>query len=204
MNHLKPPKNAIVISVDEKSQIQALERKQAILHFFRNIPDRQTHDYYRHGNTTLFAALRVASGQVIGKCYDRHRSVEFIDFLELLDKKLPKSKILHVILDNYIPHKSKETKAYLEKKKNRFVFHYTPTHSSWLNLVERFFAEITQKCIRHSSWKSKKSLEQAIMAYIKNWCKSKRKFVWTAEVETIQSKIDWLKEQYTKMNLAEH
>jgi transposase len=177
--YLAPPENAIVLCVDEKSQIQALERTQPILPLREGIPERQTHDYQRHGVTTLFAALQVASGKVIGECKDRHRQEEYISFLTLLDRRCPKGKTLHLIVDNVSSHKTKAVQDFLESRKERFVVHYTPTHSSWLNLIERWFAEITTKRIRRGSWESVKQLKAAIMDYIRHWNNSGRTFVWT-------------------------
>ncbi len=151
----------MVLCVDEKSQIQALERMQPILPLREGVPERQTHDYHRHGITTLYAALAVASGHVIGTTKDRHRAIEYIEFLKLLDKKLPKEKTLHIVADNVSNHKTQEAQKYLSSRADRFVIHYTPTHGSWLNLIERWFAELTNKRIRRESWEAKQQLEKA-------------------------------------------
>jgi transposase len=135
--YLKPPENAIVLCVDEKTQIQALERSQPILPIIRNVPERQTADYLRHGTTTLFAALDVLSGNVIGECKQRHTSEDYIHFLKKIDKACAGKKTLHIITDNLSAHKTKAVYDYLESKHERFVLHFIPTHSSWLNLVER-------------------------------------------------------------------
>jgi transposase len=135
--YLDPPENAIVFCVDEKSQIQALERTQPILAMAPGVPERQTHDYFRHGTTTLFAALNVASGKVIGKCRKSHKAEDYVAFLKLLDKKAPKKKVLHIIVDNYSSHKAPSVKEYLKGKDDRFVVHFIPTYSSWLNMIER-------------------------------------------------------------------
>jgi transposase len=177
--YLAPPENAIVLCVDEKSQIQALERAQPILPLREGIPERQTHDFQRHGITTLFAALQVASGRVIGECKDRHRHSEYISFLSLLDRRCAKGKALHLIVDNVSSHKTKEVQDFLRSRIGRFVLHYTPTHSSWLNLIERWFSEITSKRIRRGSWDSMKGLKAAIMDYILYWNDSGRTFIWT-------------------------
>ena len=188
--YLDPPQNSIVFCVDEKSQIQALERTQPILPLRPGIPERQTHDYERHGTTTLFAALNVASGKVIGKCKKNHKAQDYVDFLKVLDRKAPKKKILHIIADNYSSHKAPEVKEYLKEKSGRFVEHFIPTYSSWLNMIERWFAEITNKRIRRESWSSLKELEKAITDYIICWNDSGRRFSWTKNVDTIKASIE--------------
>jgi len=188
--YLAPPENAIVLCVDEKSQIQALERSQPILPLREGIPERQSHDYHRHGITTLFAALEVASGKVIGECKDRHGQVEYIDFLSLLDRRCPRRKALHLIVDNVSSHKTKAVQEFLRAHEGRFVVHYTPTHSSWLNLIERWFAEITSKRIRRGSWASVKELKVAIMDYIRHWNNSGRTFVWTKSAGQVLASIE--------------
>ena len=187
--YLKPPKNAIILCVDEKTQIQALEREQPILPLIRNVPERQSSDYIRHGTTTLFAALDYLSGNVIGECSDRHRSKDYIRFLKKLDKVCPKRKVLHIVTDNLSSHKTKAVYEYLETVPKRFVLHYIPTHSSWLNLVERWFAEITNKSIRRGSFESVPDLIKAIKDYIKAWNKSGRSFTWTKKPDEILTKI---------------
>jgi transposase len=179
--------------VDEKSQIQALERTQPILPLRPGLPEGQTHDYERHGTTTLFAALNVASGKVIGKCGQSHKAKDYVDFLKVLDKKAPKDKVLHIIADNYSAHKAPEVKGYLKEKAGRFVEHFIPTYSSWLNMIERWFAEITNKRIRRESWKSVKELEEAITEYIISWNKSGRRFSWTKTFDEIQTSIERVK-----------
>jgi transposase len=147
--YLKPPENAIVWRVDEKSQIQALERSQPILPIIRNVPERQTVDYTRHGTTTLFAALDALSGNVIGECKKRHTWEDFVRFLKKVDKASDKEKVLHIVADNLSEKKKKSVYEYIKSfEKERFVLHFIPTHSSWLNLVERWFAKITNKRIR--------------------------------------------------------
>jgi transposase len=187
--YLKPPKNAIVLCVDEKSQIQALERSQPILPLIRNVPERQTFDYMRHGTTTLFAALNYLSGNVIGECSDRNTSDDFIRFLKKIDKECEKDKVLHIVMDNLSTHKTKAVKEYLETCPKRFVMHFIPTHSSWLNLVERWFAEITNKRIRRGSFESVTELIKAIKDYIKTWNKSGKYFTWTKKPDEIIAKI---------------
>lgn len=187
--YLDPPENSIVFCVDEKSQIQALERSQPILPLLPGIPERQTHDYYRHGTTTLFAALNVLSGKVIGECRDQHKASDYISFLKRLDRQSPKGKALHIVADNYSAHKTKEVREYLDTKPDRFIEHFIPTHSSWLNLIERWFAEITNKRIRRGSWSGVGELEKAIGEYIKIWNGSDRKFVWTKTAREISKSI---------------
>jgi len=188
--YLKPPKNAIVLCIDEKTQIQALERAQPILPILRKVPERQSSDYLRHGTTTLFAALDALSGNVIGDCSDRHRSEDYIRFLKKVDKTCEPKKVLHIITDNLSVHKTKEVYKYLATRPKRFVTHFIPTHSSWLNLVERWFAEITNKAIRRGSFTSVKELTDAIKDFIKTWNKSGRSFTWTKKPEEILAKIN--------------
>jgi transposase len=187
--YLNPPENAIVLCVDEKSQIQALERSQPVLPIMRKVPERQTVDYLRHGTTTLFAALDVLSGQVIGECNATHTSSDFIEFLKQVNKRCAAEKVLHIVADNLSAHKTKSVYAYLDSVPGRFVMHFIPTHSSWLNLVERWFAEITNKQIRRGSYKSVEQLRDAIKEYIKSWNNSGRSFKWTKEPEVILDKI---------------
>lgn len=187
--YLDPPENSIVLCVDEKTQIQALERSQPVLPMIPLVPERQTHDYYRHGTTTLFAALNVVSGKVIGTCKRSHKSEDYVAFLKMLDRKTPKGLMLHIIADNYSAHKAPLVKKYLEGKKDRFQEHFIPTYSSWLNMIERWFAEITNKRIRRESWNSLQELETAIIDYITAWNKSGRRFSWTKSAEQIQNSI---------------
>jgi transposase len=154
------------------------------------IPERQTHDYYRHGTTTLFAALNVASGNVIGKCSKSHKAEDYVEFLKVLDRNTPKRKVLHIIADNYSSHKAPAVKEYLAKKKKRFAEHFIPTYSSWLNMIERWFAEITNKRIRRESWSSIKELEKAITDYIISWNESGRRFCWTKTSDEIKKSIE--------------
>jgi transposase len=185
--YLNPPENAIVLCVDEKSQVQALERAQPILPL--RPPERQTHDYVRHGVTNLYAALNVASGKVIGALADRHRQTEYIQFLQVVDRRTPKKKVLHLIVDNASSHNTKTVREFLEQRPGRFVVHFTPTHASWLNLVERWFSEITTRRIRRGSWSSVRDLERAIMDYIHHWNESGRRFVWAKTADQILSRV---------------
>jgi transposase len=187
--YLKPPKNAIVLCVDEKTQIQALERSQPILPMLRNVPERQSADYLRHGTTTLFAALNVLIGNVIGDCQATHSSEDYIKFLKKVDKSCAKGKVLHIINDNLSAHKTKAVQEYFASVPGRFVQHFIPTHSSWMNLVERWFAEITNKRIRRGSFESLPELITAIKDYIRTWNKSGRSFSWTKKPDEILEKI---------------
>jgi transposase len=196
--YLSPPENAVVLCVDEKSQIQALERSQPILPLLPGVPERQSHDYYRHGTTTLFAALNVATGSVLGECKQQHKAVDYISFLKKIDRYNPKGKVLHLIVDNYSAHKSGKVAEFLESRPGRFVIHYTPTHSSWLNLVERWFAEITNKQIRRESWTDVAELKQSIKGFIRIWNESGKKFHWIKTSEQIKDRIEHAKGRYEK------
>jgi transposase len=183
-----PPENALVFSVDEKSQIQALDRTQPILPLREGLPERQTHDYRRYGTTTLFAALNVLDGTVIGHCSPRHRHQEFLKFLKKLDETVVNGQQLHLILDNYATHKHPAVKAWLAERPN-YHLHFTPTSSSWLNLVERFFAEITQRRIRRGTFPSVSSLIKAISDYIRDRNKKPKPFTWIASADQITRKV---------------
>jgi transposase len=186
--YMNPPQNAIVFSFDEKSQIQALDRTQPSLPMKQGRPGTITHDYKRNGTTTLFAALDVATGQLIGKCFARHRHEEFLAFLKLIDRQVEKGLKVHVILDNYGTHKHPEVGEWLKKHK-RFHFHFTPTSSSWLNLVERWFREITTKRIRRDSFVSVPVLVHAINEYIAHNNDNPKAFIWTKTADQIIAKV---------------
>jgi transposase len=187
--YMSPPDNAIVLCVDEKTQIQALERAQHTLFPQRNLPSHQSSDYYRHGTTTLFTALDYLTGKVIGECRDRHTSEDYLKFIKKLDKECEQGKELHIIADNYKTYNSKLLREYIGKHPGRFVLHFTSTHSSWLNMAERFFREITTERIRRESWNSVDELIKAIKSYIKNGNKSGRKFQWSKPSDVIIQKI---------------
>jgi transposase/DNA-binding CsgD family transcriptional regulator len=191
--YLNPPDRALVLCVDEKSQIQALERTQPLLPLRPGIPARQTHDYTRNGTTTLFAALSMIDGKVIGDCMPRHRHREFIRFLQLIDVKTSPDLALHLIVDNYSTHKHARVKAWL-KRHPRFRLHFIPTSSSWLNMVERWFRNITEKRIRRGSFKNVPDLIATIMNYIENHNQNPHIFIWSASVDTIMTKISKCKE----------
>lgn len=186
--YLNPPIKSMVFCVDEKSQIQALQRSQPNLPLRPGSPERQTHDYHRHGTTTLFAALDVVTGKIFGQCKDRHRAIEFIEFLKHIDVNTPRNLDLHIISDNYAAHKTAEVKQFVAEHP-RFKMHFTPTSSSWLNLVERWFAEITNKRIRRGDWNSVNDLTKAIYAYMREWNKNPKPFRWTKKAKDISQKI---------------
>lgn len=186
--YLNPPDKAIVLSVDEKSQIQALDRTQPILPLRPGVPERQTHDYERHGTTTLSAALDVAAGKIIGQCQPRHRHQEFLRFLETVDAAMAPDVPVHLILDNYSTHKHPAVKAWFADHP-RYHVHFTPTSASWLNQVERWFAEITRKRIRRGSFRSLRKLEKAIRDYIRANNKAPQPFQWVATANTIIKKV---------------
>ena len=189
--YLNPPEKAIVLSVDEKSQCQALDRTQPILPMTPGQAERGTHDYVRHGVTSLFAALDVATGRIIGECHRRHRQQEFVKFLDTIDAAVPAEDgvTIHLILDNYATHKTPRVKRWLARHP-RFRVHFTPTSGSWLNQIERFFAEITEKRIRRGSFRSVKALEKAIEAYLEEHNKDPKPFRWTASADLILRKVE--------------
>lgn len=182
--YLDPPERAVVLCVDEKSQIQALDRTQPGLPLKKGRAATMTHDYKRHGTTTLFAALDVKSGVVIGECLPRHRAKEFLKFLRRIDRAVNKPRDIHIVLDNYATHKTPEVQAWLTKHP-RFHLHFTPTSASWLNLVERFFAEITARRIRRGSYCSVDDLETAIYDYLLHHNAKPKPFVWTKTADDI-------------------
>ncbi|TCP37596.1 IS630 family transposase [Rhodovulum marinum] len=182
--YLDPPERAVVLCVDEKSQIQALDRTQPGLPLKKGRAATMTHDYKRRGTTTLFAALDVKSGMVIGECMPCRRAKEFLAFLRRIDRAVLKPRDIHIVLDNYATHKTPEVQAWLEKHP-RFKLHFTPTSASWMNLVERFFAEITNRRIRRGSYDSVNDLEDAIYDYLLLHIKKPKPFVWTKSAENI-------------------
>jgi len=187
--YLNPPDKALVLCLDEKSQIQALDRTQPGLPLKKGRCGTTTHDYKRNGTTTLFAALNVLDGKVIGECHGRHRHQEWLKFLRRLDREFPSKLQLHLVMDNYGTHKEPHVKAWL-KKHPRFVCHFVPTSSSWLNLVERWFRELTEKAIRRGSFASVPDLKQAIEEFMQAWNRDPKPFIWSATVEDIIKKID--------------
>ena len=191
--YLNPPDKALVLCVDEKSQIQALDRTQPGLPLKKGRCGTMTHDYKRNGTTTLFAALEVAQGKVIGQCYARHRHQEFLAFLKRLDQEFPADLKLHVVMDNYGTHKHPRIENWL-KRHPRFVPHFIPTSSSWLNLVERWFGELTGKRIRRGVFVSVEDLKNAIQEFLAAWNVNPKPFVWTATVDSIVQKLNRCKQ----------
>lgn len=189
--YLNPPDKALVLCVDEKSQIQALERTQPILPMGLGYVEGVTHDYYRHGTTTLFAALEVGTGQVITQCKPRHRHQEFLAFLRHLDRSVPADLDLHLIIDNYATHKHPKVRSWLAQRP-RYHVHFTPTSSSWLNQVERWFGRITQQSIRRGSFTTVKQLIQRIESFVQYYNLHPRPFAWTATADSILGKIERL------------
>src|ERR1700676_4868106 len=187
--YLNPPDKTLVLCLDEKSQIQALDRTQPGLPLKKGRCGTMTHDYKRNGTTTLFAALNVLDGKVIGECQVRHRHQEWLKFLSRLDREFPQELELHLVMDNYGTHKEPHVQAWL-KKHPRFVCHFVPTSSSWLNLVERWFRKLTEKAIRRGSLGSVPDLKRAIDKFLNAWNKNPKPFIWSATVEDIIKKID--------------
>lgn len=188
--YLSPPDKAIVLCIDEKSQVQALDRSQPLLPMEPGIPERHTHDYARYGTTSLFAALDVATGQVIGRCQARHRQQEFVKFLDHIDQALPEEPgvEIHLVMDNYATHKTARVKRWLARRP-RYKVHFTPTSASWLNQVERFFAEITEKRLRRSAFRSVAALKTAILEYLDHHNQNSRPFQWTADADLILNRV---------------
>lgn len=198
--YMAPPDKALVLCVDEKSQIQALDRTQPSLPMTYGMPETHTHDYRRYGTSTLFAALDVATGQVIGKMKRRHRSVEFISFLRHIDQTVPADLQVHMILDNYGTHKTSQVKNWLLRHP-RFHCHFIPTYSSWLNLVERFFATLTEDQLRRGTHRSVPALERAIGQYLEVYNQSAKPFIWTKSADQI---IRSIRSVLTRINHAGH
>ncbi len=186
--YLNPPERAVVLCVDEKSQVQALNRTQPILPIGPGVPARQSHDYERHGVTSLFAALDVASGITISDCYRRHRHQEFLRFLRQIDASIPDDLDVHLVMDNYGTHKVDKVRHWLARH-SRFHVHYTPTSSSWLNLAERLFAEVTQRCVKRGSHCSVRDLEDALLRYLDRRNENPTPFIWTADADLILGKV---------------
>lgn len=185
---MSPPDNAVVLCVDEKSQIQALERAQPVLPMDIGQPERQTHDYIRHGTTDLFAALDVKTGEVIGKFYAQHRAREFKLFLREIDAAVPEGEDVHIVLDNLSTHRTPEIKRWLGRHP-RFHLHFTPTHASWLNLVERFFGLLTEHALRRGSHRSTRELRVAIQAYLDAHNEEPKPFKWTKNADDVLASI---------------
>jgi len=187
--YMNPPINAMVLSVDEKSQIQALDRTQPGLPLWRGRCGTYTHDYKRNGTTTLFAAMEMAEGKIIASCMPRHRNGEWLQFLKQIDRETPPNLDLHLIVDNYSTHKHPNVKEWL-KAHPRFHIHFTPTSSSWLNLIERWFRDLTEKLIRRGAFHSVPDLIDAIMKYVGAQNENPKPFIWTAGVQEILAKVE--------------
>ena len=186
--YLSPPDRALVLCVDEKSQIQALDREQPVLPMMPGVAERRTHNYVRHGTTSLFAALDVASGFVIGKCYKRHRASEFLSFLKEIDARIPDDLDIHIVMDNYATHKTPKVRAWLARRPHYHV-HFTPTSASWINQVERWFAELTRKQLQRGVHTSTQQLEADILAFIEQHNKNPKPFKWTKSADEILAAV---------------
>ena len=184
--YMNPPDHAVVLCFDEKSQIQALNRTQPLLPMRPGQPERRSHDYVRNGTTTLFATLNAHTGEVVRQCYRRHRGQEMVKFLNILEREIPPELQVHLVMDNYGTHKSALVRRWFQRHP-RFQAHFTPTYSSWLNLVERLFAEVTDKAIRRGSFLNVRSLEKAIEEYLQ--AREDKPFVWTATADAILERV---------------
>lgn len=194
--YLNPPENAVVLSVDEKSQVQALARSQPAFPMMPGMPEKRTHDYVRHGTTSLFAALNVADGTVIASTHRRHRAVEFKKFLAKIEDQVPDHLDVHVVCDNYGTHKHPSIKKWLEARP-RFTMHFTPTYSSWINQVERLFAEVTRDLLQRSDHRSVQALEKDLRGWISTWNENPKPFVWTKTAEQILESLGRLLQRTT-------
>jgi transposase len=198
--YLNPPERAVVLCVDEKSQIQALDRTAPILPMLPGTPARATHDYKRHGTSSLYAALNLTTGKVISALHGRHRAIEFKKFLQTLDREVPAHLDVHLVLDNSSTHKTPAIQRWLVAHP-RFVLHFTPTSSSWLNLVERWFAELTNKLLRRGAHRSVRQLNADIRAWIETWNDDPRPFVWTKTADQI---LDSIARYCERINQSRH
>ena len=192
--YMNPPDQAIVLCVDEKSQVQALNRTQPILPMAPGVPSRQSHDYERHGVTSLFAALNVKTGETISACHRRHRHQEFLKFLGKIEQAVPVDAEVHIVMDNYGTHKVDKVRNWFTRHP-RFQVHFTPTSASWLNLVERLFAEVTQRCVRRGSHTAVRQLELAMTSYLEQRNVNPKPFIWTADADLILGKVGRLCER---------
>jgi transposase len=198
--YLSPPERAVVLCVDEKSQIQALDRTAPILPMLPGTPERATHDYKRHGTSSLYAALDITTGKVIGRLHSRHRAIEFKQFLQTLDREVPAELDVHLVLDNASTHKTPVIKRWLAAHP-RFVLHFTPTSSSWLNLVERWFSELTTKKLKRGAHRSTRQLNADIRAWIETWNGDPKPYVWTKTADQI---LDSIARYCTAINDSRH
>jgi len=199
--YMSPPNRSIVLCVDEKSQIQALDREQPVLPMAPGVAERRTHTYIRHGTTSLFAALDIATGAVIGKCYKRHRATEFLDFLKKLDAAMPEGPEVHLVMDNYATHKTPKIKAWLARRPHWHV-HFTPTSASWINQVERWFAELTRKQLQRGVHRSTAELESDIVAFIKAHNENPKPYRWVKSADDILASVKRFC-QKTQQNLCD-
>jgi len=198
--YLNPPERAMVLAVDEKSQIQALDRTAPILPMLPGTPERATHDYERNGTTSLYAALNIQSGEVIGQLHQRHRAIEFLKFLKTIDANVPAQLDVHLVLDNASSHKTPKVKRWLARHP-RFVLHFTPTSSSWINLVERCFSELTTKLLRRGAHRSVRALNTDIRQWIDTWNEDPRPYVW---VKTAEQILDAISRYCQRINQTGH
>jgi transposase len=198
--YLNPPERAVVLAIDEKSQIQALDRTAPTLPMLPGTPERATHDYERHGTSSLYAALNVGSGEVIGSLHQRHRAVEFLKFLKRIDTNVPAQLDVHLVLDNASSHKTPAVNRWLHQHP-RFHLHFTPTSSSWINLVERWFAELTTKLLRRGAHRSVRALNAEIRSWIDSWNENPQPYVWTKTADQI---LDSIRRYCTRINAAGH
>ena len=198
--YLNPPERAVVLCVDEKSQIQALDRTAPILPMRPGVPERATHDYKRHGTSSLYAALDLSSGKVIGALHSRHRAIEFKKFLQTIDREVPAEMAVHLVLDNSSTHKTPAIQRWLTAHP-RFVLHFTPTGASWLNLVERWFAELTTKKLRRGAHRSVRDLNTDIRAWIETWNEAPKPYVWTKTADQI---LESIATYCTRINESQH
>ena len=198
--YLNPPERAVVLCMDEKSQIQALDRTAPTLPMLPGTPERATHDYERHGTTSLYAALNVQSGEVLGSLHQRHRAVEFLKFLKTIDANVPAGLEVHLVLDNASSHKTPTVKRWLHQHP-RFHLHFTPTSSSWINLVERWFSELTTKLLRRGAHRSVRALNADIRQWIDNWNENPGPYVWTKTADQI---LDSIRRYCERINAAGH
>jgi transposase len=198
--YLNPPERAVVLAVDEKSQIQALDRTAPILPMLPGTPERATHDYERNGTTSLYAALNIQSGEVIGSLHNRHRAIEFLKFLKTIDAAVPAELSVHLLLDNASSHKTPAVRRWLSQHP-RFILHFTPTSSSWMNLVERWFAELTTKMLKRGAHRSVRQLNTEIREWIDTWNENPRPYVWTKTADQI---LDSIKRYCERINATAH
>ena len=199
--YLRPPEQALVFSCDEKSQMQALDRTQPGLPLKKGRGQTLTHDYKRNGTSSLFAALNILNGQVIGSCQQKHRHQEWLRFLNLIKRSVPQDKEIHLICDNYATHKHPKVKAWFARNR-RFHCHFTPTSASWLNMIERFFRDLSERCVRRGVFTSVKELDAAVKGYSEQHNQNPKPFIWTAKANDILAKVKRARRQLNKLHSA--